>query len=139
MRDPEKVCAAKSFLKDIMYIFSRSSQDKLNTCHADLIRLFNEVIKYRDCKIICGRRGKQEQDEAYADGKSQVKYPKSYHNRFPSHAVDAVPYPIEWENIDRFIEFGGFVLGIAAMMNIDIVWGGNFKKFFDGPHFQKKS
>jgi len=120
-----------------------SSQDKLDTCNSELIRLFNEVIKHRDCTIICGRRDKQAQDKAYADGKSKVEYPRSFHNRFPSRAVDVAPYfkekpHIRWDDVDSFREFGNFVLGVAAVLNIPIEWGGHWKEFFDGVHFQLK-
>ena len=118
-----------------MYIFSDKSHRKLNTCNPDLIRLFNEVIKYRDCKILCGRRNKTEQDKLYPKF-TKVKYPNSRHNKIPSQAVDVVPYPVDWNDIDRFREFAGFVLGIAAMLEIEVKWGGQFKSFFDGPHWQ---
>jgi len=125
-----------------MYFYSAASQDKLDTCHSDLIRLFNEVIKHRNCTIICGRRGKTEQDKAYADGKSKLKYPSSYHNRYPSRAIDVAPYfqekpHIRWNDIDSFREFGGFVLGVAAVLNIQLVWGGHWK-MLDYPHYQIK-
>ena len=118
-----------------MYIFSDTSHRKLNTCHPDLIRLFSEVIKHRDCKVLCGRRSKVEQDALYPKF-TKVKYPNSQHNKVPSMAIDVVPYPVDWQDIDRFREFAGFVLGIAAMLEIKVKWGGHFKTFFDGPHWQ---
>lgn len=121
-----------------MFLYSIRSQENLDTCTSELIRLFGEVIKYRDCTVICGRRGKDEQDKAYTDGKSTKKYPNSYHNRFPSRAVDVAPYPIDWQDIDRFREFGGFVLGIAAILNIPVEWGGHWEKPVDMPHWQIK-
>ena len=119
-----------------MYFYSVKSQDRLETCHTELIRLFNEVIKHRDCTIKCGRRGKQEQDRLFKEGKTEVNYPRSYHNRFPSRAVDVVPCPVDWEDIPRFREFGGFVLGMAAAMKIPIEWGGHWQNFKDYPHYQ---
>jgi peptidoglycan L-alanyl-D-glutamate endopeptidase CwlK len=41
-------------------------------------------------------------------------------------AVDIAPYPIDWESRDDFHYLGGFVLGVAASMNIDIRWGGDW-------------
>jgi len=121
-----------------MYFFSVKSQDRLETCNPELIRLFNEIIKHRDCTILCGRRGKEEQDRLFKEGKSKVQYPSSYHNRYPSRAIDAIPYPIDWNDIPRFREFGGFVLGMAAAMKIPIEWGGHWKSFKDYPHYQLK-
>ena len=44
---------------------STLSQAKLNTCHSDLILLINEVAKTEKCAVICGHRGKAEQEKAY--------------------------------------------------------------------------
>ena len=119
-----------------MYVYSLKSQDRLNTCHVDLIRLFNEAIKYRDIKIICGRRGKTAQDKAFKSGNSMVEYPNSKHNRTPSRAVDATPNPLNWKNIDEFKRLGNFILGLAAGMDIDIEWGGDWG--WDFAHYQIK-
>ena len=118
-----------------MYVYSLKSQDHLETCHVDLIRLFNEAIQYRDIKIICGRRGKREQDKAYNSGNSLVQYPKSYHNRYPSMAVDATPSPLNWQDIKAFRELGNFIQGLAIGMDIPIVWGGEWE-FQDLGHYQ---
>ncbi|MCP4703266.1 MAG: M15 family metallopeptidase [candidate division Zixibacteria bacterium] len=114
------------------------SQDKLNTCDTDLIRLFNEAINHRDIKIICGRRGRVAQNKAYNGGFSTVKYPQSYHNRTPSKAVDATPCPLNWKAIDDFKDLGNFILGLAAGMEIEIEWGGNWDNFPDFAHYQLK-
>jgi len=49
--------------------FSKRSMDKLNTCDTDLIRLFLEVVKHRDCTILEGHRNKEDQNKYYAEGK----------------------------------------------------------------------
>ena len=122
-----------------MYIYSLKSQDKLNTCHIDLVRLFNKAIEYRDIKIICGRRGKKAQDKAFNVGYSTVQYPHSKHNRHPdSMAVDATPCPLNWKDLDAFRELGNFILGLAAGMDIEIEWGGNWDNFPDFAHYQLK-
>lgn len=124
--------------------FGKSSQENLKQSHTDLQRLFNEVIKYYDCTVICGHRDKESQNKAVLEGKSKLKYPQSKHNSMPSMAVDVVPYPIDWNNLKRFYHFGGFVLGLAAQMGINIRWGGDWdkdyditdEKFIDLPHFE---
>jgi len=113
-----------------MPTFSKISKDRLATCHDDLQRLFNEVIKHWDCTIVCGHRGKEDQDKAFADGKSKVKWPNGKHNKFPSLAVDVMPYPIDWNDTKRNFAFAGFVLGIATMMGISVRGGHDF----DGDH-----
>ena len=77
-------------------------------------------------------------------GKSQLEYPKSRHNLVPSMAVDVCPYPIDWNDRERFSYFAGYVRGVAAGMGIDIRWGGDWdsdgevkdNSFDDLPHFE---
>lgn len=129
-----------------MPYFSKRSKSKLMTCDVRLQKLFNEVIKYFDCTILEGHRSKEEQDEYHRTGKSKVKYPNSKHNQNPSMAVDVVPCPIDWNDIERFYYFAGFVIGISKMMDIDIRWGGDWdsdtelhdQSFMDLPHFELK-
>ena len=119
-----------------MYYFSKTSKSRLITCHPDLQKLFNEVIKYRDCSIICGYRNMFDQNQAYELGYSNAEFPDSFHNSHPSNAVDVMPYPIIWNDTDGVIEFAGFVMGVAAVMGIQIKWGGHFVEDFDGSHYE---
>jgi hypothetical protein len=134
---------------DIEYSFGKSSTERLKTCHEDLQLIMNYVIKFRDCSILCGHRTKELQNEYFDSGKSKVKYPHSKHNKFPSFAVDVMPYDngIDWEDIQTIGEFARFVQGIAlGRFGIKIRWGGDFnsdwknnQKFFDAPHFELHS
>lgn len=129
-----------------MYKFSNRSMNNLLTCDIRLQKLFLEVIKHIDCAVICGHRGEYEQMEAYHAGRSKLAWPHSKHNYTPSKAVDCVPYPINWSDLNRFYHFGGLVRGIASQMQIDIVWGGDWnmdndlknQTFFDFPHWELK-
>lgn len=133
-----------------MPTFSEKSKKILSTCHIDLQILFDEVIKHFDCKPTEGHRGKEAQNKAYAEGKSQLKYPDGNHNAFPSNAVDVYPYPIDMKHTSRFYWFGGFVMGIAEMLYMQgkishkVRYGGdwdgdkdiNDQKFNDLVHFE---
>jgi peptidoglycan LD-endopeptidase CwlK len=99
-----------------MPIFSKESMVNLSTCHPDLQVLAYEVIKKFDCKCVCGHRGQEDQDKAFAEGKSKLKYPNGNHNAIPSNAMDLYPYPIDMKNTNRFYWFGGYVMGIAEML-----------------------
>lgn len=99
-----------------MPVFSSQSKKNLSSCHIDLQTLFYEVIKHFDCKVTEGHREQPEQDKAFAEGKSKLKYPNGNHNAIPSNAVDVYPFPIEMKNTSRFYWFGGFVMGIAEML-----------------------
>jgi len=127
-----------------MPAFGERSRNNLVTCHEDLQKLFNEVIKHYDCSVICGHRGQEEQDKAFHNGFSKLKFPESKHNKMPSLAADVVPYPIDWDDTRRFYMFVGIVRGIAAGMNISIRcgadWDGDMEvkdqNFHDLPHFE---
>lgn len=131
--------------------FGNRSRANLATCHPDLQRLFNEVIKHFDCTITCGHRTEAEQDALYAKGRTtpgpkvtRAQWPNSKHNTLPSIAVDVTPYPVDWKDIKRFYYFAGVVKGIALSLDIDIRWGGDWdsdtevtdQKFNDLPHFE---
>lgn len=96
--------------------YSVNSINKLLTCHKDLVTVFTFVIKHFDNTVICGTRSKFDQDKAYVEGKSQVKYPFSKHNKVPSMAVDAVSYPISWDDLSQHYYFSGYVKAVADML-----------------------
>ena len=124
--------------------FGKKSKEQLATCNEKLRRVFNEVIKTVDCSVLEGHRDKDRQDSLYEEGKTKVKYPHGRHNEFLSRAADVVPYPIDWDDRERFHLFAGFVLGTAKQMGIDLRWGGDWNinwfvddnKFDDFPHFE---
>ena len=124
--------------------FGRRSKERLKSCDKKLQKVFNEVIKHVDCSVLEGHRSAERQNKLYDEGKTKVRYPNGRHNADPSRAVDVVPYPIDWDDRERFHLFAGFVIGIARSMNIKLRWGGdwnmNFEvddnKFDDFPHFE---
>ncbi len=132
---------------------SKTSLDRLATCHEDLIIFCNEFIKYYDFTVVCGHRGQEEQDKAYAQGFSKLKYPHGKHNSYPSLAVDLAPWEgkLDWSR-DQMLFFAGFGIGIARMLYAEgkikneiisgIDWDGdndvNDTKFWDAPHFELK-
>lgn len=126
--------------------FGTRSKSRLHTCDSRLIELFNKVVKEFDCTVIEGHRGKDAQNKAYNKGNSKLKFPHGKHNKSPSVAVDVAPYPIDWKDRDRFHYFGGYVLGIAKSLGLNIRWGGDWdqdtqtkdNKFDDLVHFEIK-
>lgn len=106
--------------------FSERSLKNLRQCDADLQRVLNEAIKHFDFTVFTGHRDREEQQKMLRQGKSQVGWPDSKHNAFPSKAVDIAPYPIKWNDRERATYLAGFVLGIASQMGIDLRWGGDW-------------
>jgi peptidoglycan L-alanyl-D-glutamate endopeptidase CwlK len=132
--------------------FSETSKARLKTCHRDLQTLFNHVVIDMDCTIVCGHRDKPEQDKAFAEGKSKLKYPNSKHNKIPSLAVDAAPYvngKVDWTR-EQLLFFAGYVKACADQLyrigtiSHRIKLGADFdmdndiddEKFRDEPHFE---
>jgi len=118
--------------------FSKSSIERLLTCNKKLQLLFTKVLQRRDITIACGYRTPSAQDKAYAEGKSQLKWPQSKHNNFPSYAVDVVPYPELWDDEEAFKELAVIVKEEAKELGINITWGGDWATFVDMPHWELK-
>jgi len=124
--------------------FGKRSNVNLASCDERLQKIFNKVIQHVDCSVLEGHRGEERQNKLQEEGKSKVRYPDGRHNASPSNAVDVAPYPIDWDDRERFHLFAGFVLGVANGMGYTLRWGGdwnmNFEvddnKFDDFPHFE---
>lgn len=127
-----------------MPAFSDDSLAKLGTCHADLYDLFIHVVRGFDCTIVCGHRGKEDQNKAFDTGMTKVRWPNGKHNSRPSKAVDVIPYPLDWEDRERMHYFAGYVKAKADGMGIKIRWGGDWdgdtevsdNRFDDLVHFE---
>ena len=116
-----------------------SSREKLNTCHPSLQALFKAVDLRASIQVVCGFRNEADQNKAYADGFSQVKWPNGKHNKTPSVAVDVVPLidgRIEWKNEDAFKALSETVKCCAEESGIKVRWGGDWKGFVDRPHWE---
>jgi peptidoglycan L-alanyl-D-glutamate endopeptidase CwlK len=129
-----------------MPVFGKRSLDNIKTCHEDLQKILYEAIKWFDFSVLEGYRDEQTQNMYYYQGKSQLKYPNGKHNKEPSLAVDVAPYPIDWNNNNRFLALAYFIKGIASRMDIEVRlgcdWNGNNlldENFIDYPHIELKS
>ena len=72
--------------------------------------------------IIEGVRSKERQAELLEKGATKVKYSKHMEGK----AVDLAPYPINWEDRERFHYMGGMIRGIGKQLGIKIRWGGDW-------------
>lgn len=119
-----------------MPTFSTVSAQRLLTCDHRLQRLFGELIKQIDFSVIDGHRDKAAQDAAFATGHSRCVWPASAHNALPSRAVDVMPCPIDWDDIQRLKEFAVVVKEQAARLGISVIWGGDYHSFKDWDHWE---
>ncbi len=102
--------------------FGKRSKERLRGVDARLVNVLNEVVKYFDITVIEGLRSQKRQDELVAEGKSKTKFGKHVLGK----AVDIAPYPIDWQARDDFHLLGGFVLGVASQMGVNVRWGGDW-------------
>ena len=124
--------------------FSEASLKRLETCDDRLQECLHKAIKKYDFTVLEGHRGREVQEEYFRTGKSRVSWPNSKHNESPSKAVDIAPYPIDWEDRERFIQLAGYILGIAAEKGYNMRYGGDWNsdgytkdhKFSDLPHIE---
>ena len=138
-------------MKDVTaYRWSAKSLARLNTAHPLLIALFSRVIRRsglpNDLTVLCGHRGKVEQDAAYKAGSSKLRWPKSKHNSTPSLAVDVAPLvdgavTWDWTHYNKIAplirdEWGKMQAEGLVPAGVSLTWGGSWVRFPDGPHWQ---
>lgn len=134
------------------------SANKLKTVHNDLQTIVYDLSNIMPIKVITGFRSEKEQNEAYAQKKSKLKWPESKHNSQPSDAVDIAPLEyvskkgvlrpvetIDWNDIRRMSYMAGRFIEIGRRYNIAIRWGGDWdmdtelkdNSFNDLVHFER--
>ena len=120
--------------------FGKRSKKRLEGVNIVLVHILNKLIKIMDVTIIEGLRTQKRQDELVKKGASKTKFSKHIEGR----AVDVAPYPIDWDDRERFHYMGGMLRGIAHEMGVKIRWGGDWdmdtktkdNRFDDLPHFE---
>lgn len=111
--------------------FGVISRARLKTCDFRLIEISEAVVVHFDCTVLCGHRSQAEQDAAFNDGRSKLRWPNSPHNVDPSRAIDIAPWPIDWNDIGRFRYFAGWMMATAAAKGIRLRWGGDWDRDTD--------
>lgn len=116
-----------------MYQLGSKSRSKLQGVHPHLVMVVERAIEIseQDFTVLEGLRSKERQQELYNTGKSKTL--NSRH--LTGHAVDLAPWPISWD-WDKFYPIADAMKQAADELGIDIEWGGDWKSFPDGPHFQ---
>ena len=133
--------------------FGKQSLDRLATCDERIQKVMNEAIKHYDFTVLYGYRTPAEQFELFKQGRTLVgkewkvtgktvtqldgKTKMSNHNSNPSKAIDIAPYPIDWNNINRFLDMAKVVKEAAKTVGVEITYGGDWK-MKDYPHFEVK-
>lgn len=115
------------------YKLGGRSLQNLSGVHPDLVSVVKRAIEIteQDFSVIEGIRNINRQRELVKAGKSTTM--NSRH--LTGHAVDIVPYPVSWEWED-FYPIADAMKQAAEELSISLEWGGDWKSFPDGPHFQ---
>ena len=119
-----------------MFSFSKASLDKMNGVNSKLVILMKEAIKNSpyDFKITEGLRTVERQKELVKTGKSKTM--NSYHLK--GKAVDIavlINNKVTWD-FKYYKEVANHIKEVAKKLGYIITWGGDWKTFKDGPHFQ---
>lgn len=115
--------------------FGKKSLDRLDEVHEDLQKIAHKLIERMDVTVLCGYRGKEEQEQAFINGNSKLRFPHSKHNKKPALAMDIAPYPLDWNDMKRFLDMCKLIEEIAAELKIKIILGRDFE-FRDYPHVE---
>lgn len=115
---------------------SQKSEGRLVGVHDDLIKVVRRAIEIStvDFAVLEGLRTVERQRQLVKAGASQTM--KSRH--ITGHAVDLgaiVGGQVRWDWA-LYYKIAAAMKQAAKELKIDIEWGGDWKKFKDGPHFQ---
>lgn len=125
-----------------MYNWSKTSLQRREGVHPDLIKISDKALSYGEIDLVVlpdgGIRTPQRQAELVAKGASKTLLSKHLIQKDGyGHAIDLAPYPIDWQNLERFKQVGGLMKRAAKELNIEIIWGGDWK-WKDYPHYELK-
>lgn len=121
---------------------SKSSKQKLATIKPELRKVCEKCFETLpfDVTVLEGIRTLERQKELFAAKKSKTMNSK----HLTGDAVDLAPYPIDWNNKDRFHQLARHMIKAGKDVGVFVVWGGTWTgdaddkaaNFYDGPHFQ---
>ena len=101
------------------YKLGTRSKQSLSGVHVDLVAVVKKAIEITevDFSVIEGIRHIERQRQLVKDGKSTTL--NSRH--LTGHAVDMVPYPVDWEDLERFESMAEAMKLAAEELEIPIV------------------
>ena len=119
-----------------MFVLGTISKNNLKGVHPDLAKVVERAISLTtvDFRVTEGLRSKQRQLELVNKGASKTL--NSRH--ITGHAVDVVALiggSVRWD-WPLYDKIAKAFKQSAKELNIPIVWGGDWKTFKDGPHFE---
>ena len=118
------------------YALSERSLRRLEGVHPDLVRVVKRAIEITtvDFAVTEGLRTKEKQEQLVKAGASKTM--RSRH--LTGHAVDlaaVIGSEVRWDWA-LYPQLANAMKSAANELNVPIEWGGDWKTFKDGPHFQ---
>ena len=115
------------------YALGSRSLQNLSGVHPDLVAVVKLAISKttQDFTVLEGIRNINRQRELVKTGKSTTM--NSRH--LTGHAVDLAPWPISWD-WEYFYPIADAMKEAAEELDVNLEWGGDWKSFPDGPHYQ---
>ena len=117
--------------------FGKRSEGNLKGVHPDLVRVMRRAIRTTkiDFVVIEGLRTPERQFQLLASGASRTLKSRHLHG----FAVDIAPIghdkKISW-SWNLYVPLAQSVKKAAADEGVMITWGGDWKSFKDGPHWE---
>jgi peptidoglycan L-alanyl-D-glutamate endopeptidase CwlK len=134
---------------------SKRSLNNLNGVHPNLVTVVKRAIEItkQDFMVIEGVRTQARQDELWAQGRTKpgpvvtwVKDVSSHgiHADGYGHAVDVVPYPVDWNDLKKFDAIADAMFTSASELGVKLRWGADWdmdgnpreRGESDSPHFE---
>ena len=119
-----------------MFKLGKRSIERLQGVHPDLVKVVERAIDLSpvDFTVLEGLRSPERQQTLVASGASQTL--NSRH--ITGHAVDlgaGVDNQVDW-SWPLYHKIANAMKAAANELGVAIVWGGDWKTFKDGPHFE---
>lgn len=137
------------------YSLGKTSRERLRGVHPNLVKVVEKAILItgQDFMVLEGVRTPARQRELYAQGRTKPGNKVTWtlnSNHFINsrtgfgHAVDLVPFPVDWNDLDKFDAMAHAMFTASNELGIPIRWGADWdrdgkpreKGESDSPHFE---
>ncbi len=124
------------------FVLSKKSLSKLEGVHPNLVKVVNRAIEITetDFTVLEGVRTHEKQKEYVAKGTSKTMNSKHLPQADGySHAIDLAPLvkgEIIWDWGKPYDDVSSAMKRAASELGVAIQWGGDWKSFKDGPHYE---
>ena len=131
------------------FVLGKTSLARLKGVDEQLVNIVKRAIEISevDFTVLEGVRTLERQSELYAQGRTApgkiVTWTmKSRH--IEGKAVDLVPYPLDWNDLEKFNKIKDAMFQAASEQDVNLRWGADWdgdgkyreKGEYDSPHFE---